>query len=104
MRRALESLPGYRFEFLTRHSELVVRLSRDPPELVLNLCDAGLRNVAAQELHVAALLEVFGVPYSGAGPAGMVLCYDRSIVRMVAKECGVPLASTSALRPTARSG
>lgn len=90
MRRALESLPGYQFVFLSRHADLVPQLLRERPDLVLNLCDAGFGNVAVQELHVPALLEVFGVPYSGAGPVSMVLCYDKSIVRMVAQQCGVP--------------
>jgi D-alanine-D-alanine ligase len=88
---ALESLPGYSFEFLTDHAALAARLERDPPELVLNFCDTGFRNVATQELHVAALLELHGIPYTGAGPAGMVLCYDKGIVRAVAQSHGVPV-------------
>lgn len=90
MRVALESLPGYRFEFLSRHADLIPRLLRDPPELVLNLCDTGFCNQDTQELHVPALLEAFGIPYTGAPPASMVLCYDKAIVRLVAESCGVP--------------
>ncbi len=90
MRRALESLPGYEFEFLTRHADLIHRVANHPPDLVLNLCDTGFGNLAAQEPHVPALLEMLGIAYSGAGPASMVLCYDKSIVRMVAEQCGVP--------------
>lgn len=89
MRGALESLPGYRFEFLSDHGELIPRLLEDPPEFVLNFCDTGFRNVATQELHIPALFEVLGVPYSGAPPACMVLCYDKSIVRLVAESLGV---------------
>lgn len=90
-REALESLSGYAFEFLTDHASLIDRVRSDPPDLVLNFCDTGFGNVAAQELHVPALLEVCGVPYTGAGPAGMVLCYDKAVVRAVAHAHGVPV-------------
>ncbi len=99
MREALESLPGYRFEFLSRHDQLLDRLHRDPPEFVLNLCDTGLYNVATRELHVPALLEAAGIPYSGAPPAGMVLCYDKSVVRLVAQSHGVPVPGEVYLPP-----
>jgi len=88
---ALESLTGYRFDFLTDHASLSRRIEQDPPDLVLNFCDTGFRNVATQELHVPALLEMHGIPYTGAGPAGMVLCYDKSIVRAIAQAHGVPV-------------
>jgi len=89
MRAALATLPGYRFDFLSEHARLIERIDADPPDLVLNLCDTGFRNVATQELHVPALLELRGVPYTGAGPAGMVLCYDKAVVRAVAQAHGV---------------
>lgn len=88
---ALESLSGYRFDFLTDHAALFERLERDPPDLVLNFCDTGFRNEATQELHVPALLEMHGIPYTGSGPAAMVLCYDKGIVRAIAQAHGVPV-------------
>ncbi len=87
---ALESLDGYRFEVLSEHRRLLDRLQNEPPDLVLNFCDTGFRNVPSQELHVAALYEMFGVPYTGAAPASMVLCYDKAIVRLIAEAHGVP--------------
>ena len=90
LREALLSLPGYEFEFLNDHSRLIPRMLQDPPEFVLNLCDTGFRNVAAQELHLPALLEMLEIPYSGAPPAGMVLCYDKALARMAAATLGIP--------------
>ncbi len=90
MQAALESLPGYRFDFLTEHAALVDTIRRYPPDLVLNLCDTGFGNVATQELHVPALLELNGIPYTGAPPACMVLCYDKALVRLIARDLGVP--------------
>ncbi|MGH6945214.1 MAG: D-alanine--D-alanine ligase family protein [Geminicoccaceae bacterium] len=91
MREALETLPGFRFEFLDDHALLLERFSHDPPDLVLNFCDTGFRNQATQELHIPALLEMLSVPYSGASPACMAICYDKAIVRMVAHAQGVPV-------------
>lgn len=85
MRHALESLPAYHFEFLNDHLQLLDKIRRDPPDFVLNFCDTGFRNIPTRELHIPALLELHDIPYSGAAPAGMVLAYDKSIVRLVAQ-------------------
>lgn len=90
MRDALLSLSDYTFEFLTDHSRLLAQMREHPPEFVLNFCDTGFRNIAAQEMHVPALLEVLGIPYSGAPPACMAICYDKAVVRLVAESLGVP--------------
>jgi D-alanine-D-alanine ligase len=99
MREAFEFLPGYRFEFLDDHAALLERFTRDPPDLVVNFCDTGFRNVAAQELHVPALLEMLGVPYSGASPACMAICYDKQIVRLLAVALGIPVPQEICLAP-----
>ncbi len=89
MQSALESLTQFDFEFLVDHSQLLPRMLSDPPEFVLNLCDTGFKNVATRELHIPALLELLGIPYSGATPACMVLCYDKSLVRAAAQSLGI---------------
>ncbi len=99
MRAAFESFAGYRFEFEDDHARLFERFSREPPGLVINFCDTGFRNLATQELHVPALLEMLGVPYSGATPAGMVLCYDKQVVRLLAEASGVPVPREAFLGP-----
>lgn len=99
MRDALLSLAGYEFDFLNDHSRLLPRLLDDPPEFVLNFCDTGFRNIATQELHVPALLEALNVPYSGAPPACMALCYDKAVVRMIAESLGVPAPAERFLGP-----
>jgi D-alanine-D-alanine ligase len=91
MRAAFESFAGYRFAFEDDHGALFERFTRHPPDLVINFCDTGFRNLATQELHIPALLEMLGVPYSGASPACMALCYDKQIVRLLAQAQGVPV-------------
>ena len=99
LRAALQGLPGYEFEFLDDHDRLIPRMLQDPPELVLNLCDTGYRNRASQELHPPALLEMLGIPYSGAPPAGMVLCYDKALVQLVATDLEIPVPAQRYLAP-----
>lgn len=90
MRAALGTLSQYEFDILSDHRRLVERMINDPPEFVLNLCDTGFRNVATLELHVPAMLELLGVPYSGATPACIALCFDKNLVRLVAESLGIP--------------
>lgn len=91
MREALESLSGYDFEFLTDHGRLLERLLGDePPELILNFCDTGYRNVPTLELNLPALFELLEIPYSGAPPASIALCYDKAVVRAVADAHDIP--------------
>jgi D-alanine-D-alanine ligase len=91
MQAALESLGRYRLRYLTDHERLLAELQADPPEFVFNLCDTGFRNVPTQELHVAALLELLGIPYSGATPAATVVCYDKALVSAAARALGIPV-------------
>ena len=99
MTQALESLSGYQFEFLDDHAHVFEHFRLNHPDLVLNFCDTGYCNVAAQELHVAALLEMFGIRYSGATPACMAICYDKEIVRLLAEAHGVAVPREAYVEP-----
>lgn len=99
MREALQTLPGYEWEFLDDHGLILDRFRKDPPEFVLNFCDTGFRNVSFLELAIPAYLEMLGIPYSGATPQAMVLAYDKALVRLAAQELGVPVPAETFLRP-----
>jgi len=88
---AFESLDGHEFVFWSEHERLFELLRETPPDLVVNFCDTGFRNVPTQELNLPAYLELLGIPYTGAPPAAMVICYDKAIVRLVAQAHGVPV-------------
>jgi D-alanine-D-alanine ligase len=102
LRAALAELPGYRFAYLDRHDDLIARLSADQPEFVLNFCDEGFGNDATKELHVPALLEALDIPYSGAGPAALGLCYDKEIVNAVARSLEIPVPEETCFDPADR--
>jgi len=90
MKRALPELPEFRFEFMDNHASLLADLRANPPQFVFNLCDEGFDNDAFKELHIPAILEMLGIPYTGAGPACLGLCYNKSFVRAIAKAIDVP--------------
>ncbi|NQV83475.1 MAG: methyltransferase domain-containing protein, partial [Rhodospirillales bacterium] len=88
---AAEELKGINFTYLDNHGTLLKALRDDPPAFVLNLCDEGFNNEATMELHVPAVLEMLNIPYSGAGPAALGVCYNKSLVRSVAATCDIPV-------------
>jgi D-alanine-D-alanine ligase len=101
MKSALRELPGYRFTFLHSHDSLIrdlVRLS-DKTDYIFNLCDEGFINDPRKELHVPAVLEMLGFGYTGAGPQCLAFCYDKSLVRGIAKEMGIPVPEAFLVRP-----
>ena len=101
MKAAFEEIGGYRFTYLTNHDTLVRDLFKlaGKVDLVVNLCDEGFRNEPRSELHVPALLETLGFPYTGAGPQCLAFCYDKSLVRGIAKEMGIPVPQAYFIRP-----
>ena len=91
LKDALAELSEFRFTFVDNHASLVSGLRNNTPEFVLNLCDEGFNNDAFMELHVPALLEMLGIPYSGAGPACLAICYDKALVRGYAQALDIPV-------------
>lgn len=99
LKRALAGLEGFDFTFLDNHQSLLRILLAEPPAFILNLCDEGFRNDPCMELHVPAILDMLGTPYSGATPACLALCYDKSVVRAVAESLDIPVPLESYLGP-----
>ena len=91
LKTALTGLPGYRFRYLDNHAALLSDLRGRRPQFVLNFCDEGFNNDPLMEMHVPALLETLDIPYSGAGPACLGLCYNKALVRGIAETLDVPV-------------
>jgi D-alanine-D-alanine ligase len=90
LKDALRELESYEFSYFDNHAVMQSELRSAAPRFVLNLCDEGFDNDAFKELHVPALLETMDIPYSGAGPATLGLCYNKSLVRAIAVSLEVP--------------
>lgn len=89
LRTALERLPGYRFSYLDDHAALIDDLRDRPPDLALNFCDTGFRNNWDLERDIPALLEILGIPYTGADPMSISLTTDKALVRALAAGQGI---------------
>jgi D-alanine-D-alanine ligase len=99
LKDALSELPGYRFRYLDNHATLARDLTELRTDLVLNLCDEGFNNDPFKELHVPAMLEALGLPYTGGGPSALASCYDKGLVRAVAMTLDVPVPLETHVRP-----
>jgi D-alanine-D-alanine ligase len=99
LQAALGELSGYKFSYLDNHASLVADLRSARPQFVLNLCDEGYNNDAFMEMHVPAVLEMFDIPYSGAGVASLGLCYNKALVRGVAESLDIPVPLETYFNP-----
>ncbi|MDW7730866.1 MAG: methyltransferase domain-containing protein [Methanolobus sp.] len=89
----LLKMEGYSFKYLDNHDTLISDLTKlkGKVDFVFNLCDEGYSNNPRKELHVPALLEMFDIPYTGSGPQCLAFCYDKALIRGIAKDLGVPV-------------
>jgi len=101
LKMALSALKGYKFMYLSNHNTLIHDLVKLKPrlDLVLNLCDEGFNNDSSKEMHLPALLEILDIPYTGSNPQCLAYCYDKSLIRGIAGEMGVPVASAYYIKP-----
>jgi len=101
LKAALKEIEGYNFVYFNSHDSLIQDLQKAKAQLdyVLNLCDEGYYNNPRYELHIPALLEILKIPYTGSGPQCLAFCYDKSLVRGIAKELDVPIAEAIYIKP-----
>ncbi len=99
LKEALAELSDYQFTYFDNHASLISKLRSGLPGFVLNLCDEGFDNDAFKELHIPSFLEMLGIPYSGAGPACLGLCYNKFIVRAMAAAMDIPVPMETYFNP-----
>ena len=101
LKKALAALPGFEFDYLDNHDELITGLREKAArvDFVFNLCDEGFNNEATKELHVPALLEMLGIRYSGGNPQCLAYCYDKSLIRGIAAEMDIPVPMAFSVAP-----
>lgn len=61
---------------------LLIEIRRHPPDLVFNLAEA-FANERRHESHLAGLLELLGVRYTGSRPASLSLCRDKLAAKRI---------------------
>jgi len=100
MKEALGKLEGRKFTFFNNHDSMIedFRKIKSEFDYAFNLCDEGFGNLATQELHVPALMEIQGIRYTGGNPQCLAYCFDKSLVRGVASEMDIPVPEAFLIR------
>jgi D-alanine-D-alanine ligase len=95
------SAAGYDSELVGLHGAdlraLLARLTRDPPDLVFNLCES-LNGDARNEMVVPAVLDMLGVRYTGTGALGIGLCLHKDRAKALLGAQGVPTPASLLVR------
>ncbi len=99
LKKSLATLPQYECDYMDDHQSIIKRLLTNPPKMVMNLCDEGYRNKATMELHIPALLDLLNIPYTGAGPGCLSLCYNKANVRSIAESLDVDVPMETFFEP-----
>jgi D-alanine-D-alanine ligase len=61
---------------------IVEKIRAFAPDVVFNLCESFF-NERSNESNIPALLELMKVPYTGAGPEGLLLCKDKALAKTI---------------------
>ena len=91
LKHSLEETEVYSFSYMDNHQNFINSLKANPPEFIFNLCDEGYRNDPFKELHIPAILEMLDIPYTGAGPACLGLCYNKNFVKSISESLDIPV-------------
>ncbi len=59
---------------------VVTTLSKDKPDIVFNLTEQ-LGGDRSMDMNIAAMLEMLNIPYTGSGPAGLMLSRDKRLCK-----------------------
>ncbi|MBI1884318.1 MAG: ATP-grasp domain-containing protein [Chlamydiae bacterium] len=76
---------GLDFPIIRKIQELV----NTDVDLVFNLCE-GLGDESAYEIHVASLLELMKVPFTGSGSLSLAFCHNKAIAKALLNMHGMP--------------
>lgn len=68
--------------------QLAEELQRDDSDLVFNVCES-LRGASKDEPNIAALLELFGKRFTGAGAIGLALAGDKALAKKLLSFHGI---------------
>jgi D-alanine-D-alanine ligase len=101
LKSALSCLSEYEFTYISNHHTIIQDLKRiaGKTHIAMNLCDEGFNNDPSKELHIPALLDILNIPYTGASSQCLAFCYDKSLVRGIAKEMKIPVPRAFFIEP-----
>jgi D-alanine-D-alanine ligase len=63
-------------------ANVITTLNNEKPDLVFNLTEA-LGGNRCMDMNIAAVLEMLDIPFTGSGPAGLMLCRDKRLCKQL---------------------
>lgn len=69
---------------------LVNVLKREKFDMVFNLVDS-IKGNEYLSSTIPGILDMAGVPYTGAGMLGLALCYNKFLTKVMLRSCGLPV-------------
>ena len=79
-------------------AELSDFLKKEVPDVIFNCCES-FRGRASLEMNVAAVYELFGIPYTGTSAISLGLCLDKGLAKAVFRAHGVPTPDFAVVHP-----
>jgi D-alanine-D-alanine ligase len=71
-----------------RIEPLVAGIEKNPPDLVFNFAEQ-FANDRRHDKHVAGLLEMMAIPFTGTGSSGLMLARDKALAKQILSAVGV---------------
>ena len=66
-------------------------------DLAMNIATGGGKE--ARQLHVASVLDLMGIPYTGSPPLTHAFCIDKSVTKAIVKQYGIDTPEFFVVRP-----
>jgi len=85
--KALEAF-GHEVKFFDVNEKTFEKLRKSDIEMAFNVCER-FRGNSFFEPHVASMLELLGIPYTGSGPLALALCMNKARVKEILMQNGI---------------
>jgi D-alanine-D-alanine ligase len=91
VKKALEEL-GHETVVFDAEGELFEQLrgQKDKLDLIFNTCDEGFECNSRLEPHVVSMLEILGIPYTGASYLALGMCLDKGLTKQILMANRIP--------------
>ena len=77
---------------------LVEHVAAARPDVIVNLCE-GFAGCTSGEVHIASLLELLGVPYTGSPPECLAIEHNKARTKWLLRGAGLPTAPAVCVSP-----
>lgn len=82
---------GHEVTFYDVNERVFEKLRRAKPDAAFNLCEE-FNSSGLFEPHIAAMLELLGIPYTGSGPLALATCLNKVMVKAILMHHEIPTA------------